>query len=169
MNKIIWIWLLLNVHKIYLHTKTKFYNIFKYCVLRPPPPPPDSRDHMLHTVIAICREITQYDDIDENECENHPMFGTRLLLKAQTDFLFYFGNEKETAIFCLENNLFVLTFCFQENKMVAHKNYFFANDIWLILFHFVISRCTEGPGREILQRPLSVCPSVRLSRLVFAL
>ena len=32
-----------------------------------------------------------------------------------------------------------------------------------------ISRCAEGPGREILQRPPSVHPSVCPSRLVFTL
>ena len=34
---------------------------------------------------------------------------------------------------------------------------------------FIISRGAEGPGRDILQRPPSVRPSVRPSRLVFAL
>ena len=34
---------------------------------------------------------------------------------------------------------------------------------------FIISRGAEGPGREILQRPPSVCLSVCPSRLVFAL
>ena len=33
----------------------------------------------------------------------------------------------------------------------------------------IISRGAEGPGREILQRPPSVCLSVCPSRLVFAL
>ena len=45
---------------------------------------------------------------------------------------------------------------------------------YFILLHiFIISRRVEGPGREILKRPLPVCLSVRLSVcpscLVFAL
>ena len=37
------------------------------------------------------------------------------------------------------------------------------------LLSIFISRGAEGPGREILQRPPSVCLSVCPSRLVFAL
>ena len=48
------------------------------------------------------------------------------------------------------------------------------NNMFMMLWCvFIISRGAGGPGREILQRPPSVClsvrPSVRPSRLVFAL